>query len=184
MSQNAKLLTDFAPLFLFFVLFKTHGLLPATAALVVATFFTLSYTYYKERRIPIMPLVSGIIIAFMGGLTLWFDDENFIKMKPTVVCALFAVVLLVGAAFKKGIVKAIFGSSMQLTDTGWRIFSMRWGMFFLLAALLNECVWRNYSTEIWVNFKVFGLTGMTVAFTLLQLPLIRRHWVEADRVAE
>lgn len=184
MSQNTKLLTDFAPLFLFFVLFKTHGLLPATAALVVTTMLALSYSYYKERRVSVMPLVSGAIIALMGGLTLWFDNEDFIKMKPTVVCSFFAVILLVGAALKKGIVKTIFGSTMQLTDAGWRIFSVRWGLFFLLTAVLNEMVWRNYPTETWVNFKVFGLTSMTVLFTLLQMPLIKRHWIEDEPAAK
>lgn len=184
MSQKTNQLVDFAPLILFFVLFKTHGLLTATAALVITTMLSLGYTYFRVRRVAMMPLLSGLFIAVMGGLTLWFENESFIKMKPTIVSLAFAIILLVGTVLKKSLVKKVFSQSLHMSERGWHLFSIRWGIFFLIVAGLNEYVWRHYSTDTWVDFKVFGLTGLTFLFTMSQLPLIKRYWQEPEEVAE
>lgn len=180
-NLKMKLLTDFAPLLGFFLTFKLYGLAPATAVLVVLTAVALVWVYVKEKRLALMPLASGSIVAVMGGLTLYFGDERFIKMKPTVACALFSAALFAGVRMGKLPMKALLSEGISMTDEGWRKLSVRWGWFFLVLSVLNEVVWRHTSTETWVSFKVFGLFGMTLLFTAAQLPLMKRH--EADDAA-
>ena len=146
----------------------------ATALFMVAMLISLSVSLAMTRTLPIMPLVTGIVVVVFGGLTLWLHDETFIKMKPTIVNTLFGVVLLGGLAFGKSLLGYVFDSVFRLTDEGWRQLTLRWGLFFLFLAILNEVVWRVASTDTWVNFKVFGIMPITFLFTLLQLPLINR----------
>jgi intracellular septation protein len=169
---------DFAPLALFFIVFKWQGLLPATAALVATTLICLAIIYALEKKLAMMPLVTGIMVTLLGGITLYLHDEQFIKMKPTAVNLLFASVLLGGVAFKKPMLKYVMSYAFQLTDRGWILLSLRWGLFFIGLAALNEYIWRNYSTDFWVNFKVFGMLTCTLVFTIAQLPLIKRHMIE------
>lgn len=180
MSARLRLVTDYTPLLGFFLAYKLYGLGVATLALVVLTAIALGLVYALERRVAMMPLASGVAVGLMGGLTLAFNNDIFIKMKPTLVSLVFALLLLVGFVRKKTTVKLVLGHAMQLTDEGWRQLSLRWGVFFLLLAVLNEIVWRNFSTEVWVNFKVFGLVGLSLAFSMLQMPFLKRHWLESD----
>jgi intracellular septation protein len=122
-----------------------------------------------------MPLVSGLVILVFGGLTIVLRDELFIKLKPTIVNGLFATVLLGGLALGKPLLGYVFGAVFQLTDEGWRKLTLRWGLFFVCLALLNEVVWRTLSTDAWVTFKVFGIMPLTLVFALAQLPLLTRH---------
>ena len=147
----------------------------ATALFVIATVISLVVSLAVMRHLPVMPLVSGVVVLVFGGLALWLHDETFIKMKPTIINALFGGVLLVGLAFGKPLLGYVFDSAFRLTDEGWSKLTLRWGLFLVVLAVLNEIVWRTVSTDAWVNFKVFGLVGITFAFTLLQLPLINRY---------
>jgi intracellular septation protein len=122
-----------------------------------------------------MPFVTGVVVVIFGGLTLWLKDETFIKMKPTIVNALFGGALLGGLLFGRSLLGYVFDAVFKLTEEGWRKLTFRWGIFFFVLALLNEVVWRNFSTNMWVNFKVFGIMPITFIFALTQLPLINRY---------
>lgn len=170
---------DLAPLFIFFLLYRLTGdVLPATAALIPATLVSLGIIYLVEKRVAVMPLVSGVAVAIFGGLTLLLADELFIKMKPTFVNLLFASILLVGAYLKRPLLKYALSEALQMTEQGWMILSVRWGLFFIFLALLNEIIWRNFPTDFWVNFKVFGMFTLTMLFTLCQIPLIQKHQID------
>ena len=149
----------------------------ATGLFMAATAIALSVSWVLTRTLPMMPLVSGVIVFVFGGLTLWLQDATFIKMKPTIVNSLFAAVLLGGLAFGKSLLGYVFDSAFRLDAEGWRKLTFRWGLFFVFLAVLNEVVWRNFSEDTWVAFKVWGTMPITVAFTLAQMPLIMRHSV-------
>jgi len=176
LSGNTKLALDFAPLAVFFIAFKFSDVLTATLALIISTILCMTIIYWYERKIALAPLISGILVTVLGGLTYALQDERFIKMKPTFVNLLFAAVLLGGVFIaKKGLLKYVLDIAFSLTAEGWRILSMRWGFYFVFLAVLNEIIWRNFPTEFWVNFKVFGMLTLTVLFTLSQLRLIEKH---------
>lgn len=155
----------------------------ATGLFMVATAISLSVSWLLTRSLPIMPLVSGVVVFVFGALTLWLQDEVFIKMKPTIVNTLFGVVLLGGLFFGRSLLGYVFDSAFRLDAEGWRKLTLRWGLFFFFLALANEVVWRNFSTDFWVAFKVWGIMPITLAFTFSQMPLIMRHALE-DKPAE
>jgi intracellular septation protein len=150
-------------------------LLVATGLFMAATVLSLIVSKIVFKHLPVMPFVSGIVVLIFGGLSIWLQDEIFIKMKPTIVNTLFGVALLVGLMFGKSLLGYVFNAAFQLTEEGWRKLTLRWGIFFLFLAVLNEVVWRNFSDAVWVNFKVWGTMPITVAFTLAQMPLIMKH---------
>jgi intracellular septation protein len=152
----------------------------ATAAFIVATLISLAVSYALLRRLPIMPFVTGIVVVIFGGLTLWLQDETFIKMKPTIVNTLFGAVLIGGLFFGKSLLGYVFDSVFRLTDEGWRKLTLNWGIFFFVLAILNEVVWRNFSTDFWVNFKVFGIVPLTFVFALSQAPLLTRYALDEE----
>ncbi len=186
MNSKLKLLLDIGPLAVFFLAYKLSGaiqdekgrILAATAAIMVATIISLAVTYWIEKKIALMPLISGVVISTFGTLTLLLQNDMFIKMKPTMVNLIFASILLGGLCFKKPLLKYVLGSALELTDEGWRILSLRWGLFFVFLAVLNEFIWRNFPTDFWVNFKVFGMLTLTMIFTAMQIPLINKHGKE------
>jgi intracellular septation protein len=146
-----------------------------TALFIVATLVALAASFALTRRLPIMPFVTGIVVLVFGGLTLWLQNDEFIKMKPTIVNALFGSALLGGLLFGRPLLGYVFDTVFKLDDEGWRKLTFRWGIFFFALAVLNEIVWRSFSTDAWVNFKVFGIMPLTVIFTLTQMSLIQRH---------
>ena len=150
----------------------------ATGLFMAATALSLAVSYLMFRTVPIMPLVSGVIVFVFGALTLWLQNDTFIKMKPTIVNGLFAAILLGGLLFGKTLLGYVFGSAFKLDEEGWRKLTLRWGLFFVFLATLNEVVWRNFSTDFWVAFKVWGTMPITLVFTFAQMPLIMRHSLE------
>ena len=152
----------------------------ATALFIGATLISLAFSLAITRRLPIMPFITGIVVLIFGGLTLWLQDDTFIKMKPTIVNVLFGSVLLGGLVFGKSFLGYVFDSVFRLTDEGWQKLTLRWGIFFFVLAALNEIVWRSVSTDLWVDFKVFGIMPLTFAFTLFQLPLINRYAIHEE----
>ncbi|MBG6174567.1 intracellular septation protein [Labrenzia sp. EL_208] len=192
LSPLLKLALELGPLGVFF-LFNARGeqiaeafpvlqsigqpIFLATAAFMVAITISLTVSLWLTRRLPIMPLVSGVVVLVFGALTLWLHDELFIKLKPTIVNCLFGSVLLGGLLFGKSLLGYVFDSAFKLTDEGWRKLTLRWGLFFFVLAVINEIVWRSFSTDFWVNFKVFGVMPITLLFTLTQLPLIQKYAV-------
>jgi len=173
LTPTQKLILDFAPLGVFFVAFRVGGVMIATAALIVATLISIGITYAVDKKIALAPLISGVLVTVMGGISLALHDEQFIKMKPTLVNMVFAMVLLIGAyGYKRGLLRHVLDMAFQLTDAGWRTLSARWGYFFLFLAGLNEFIWRNFSTDFWVNFKVFGMFTLTIAFAISQYKLM------------
>lgn len=169
-----KPLVDYGPLVAFFVVYLLGDLFAATAAIMVATAIAVTLSLIIERRVPVMPVVTAGVVMVFGGLTLWLNDERFIKMKPTFVQALFAVILFGGLLFDRPLLKPLLQSAWKLTDRGWTVLTRRFALFFVVMAVLNEIVWRSFSTDIWVNFKIFGILLLTFAFTAFQVPLITR----------
>lgn len=147
----------------------------ATGLFMAATAIALIVSWLLTRTLPIMPLVSGVVVFVFGALTLYLQDDVFIKMKPTIVNTLFGAVLLGGLFFGKSLLGYVFESAFSLDAEGWRKLTLRWGLFFLFLAAVNEIVWRSFSTDTWVAFKVWGIMPITLLFTFSQMPLIMRH---------
>ena len=152
-----KPVVEYGPIFVFFVAYYTYDLLTATAAIMGATAIALILSYGFERKIPMMPLLTAVVIGVFGGLTLWLKDDIFIKMKPTIIQSLFGFILLGGLAFGKLFLRSVMGQIWNMTDRAWRTLTVRFSCYFFAMAMINELVWRTQSTDFWVNFKVFGL---------------------------
>ena len=144
----------------------------ATGVFMVAMAISLTLSWLILKRIAVMPLVTGVVVLVFGGLTLYLQDDTFIKMKPTIVNILFGGVLLGGMVFGHSLLKYVFGDVYKLQPKGWSILTFRWGLFFFALAILNEIVWRNFSTDQWVAFKVWGIMPITIGFSLLQLKVM------------
>jgi intracellular septation protein len=147
----------------------------ATALFMVATAVALAVSWVLTRKLPVMPMVSGVVVFVFGALTLWLQDETFIKMKPTIVNTLFGATLLIGLWFGRSFLKIVFDAAFQLDEEGWRKLTLRWGLFFFVLAALNEGVWRMFPTDTWVAFKVWAVMPITLLFTFSQIPLMMRH---------
>jgi intracellular septation protein len=160
------------------------GIFVATAAFMVAMVLSLILTKALLGKLPIMPLVSGAVVLVFGGLTLWLQDDLFIKLKPTIVNTLFGCVLLGGLAFGRPLLPYVLDSVFQLTTEGWSKLTFRWGLFFFFLAGLNEVVWRMFSTDFWVAFKVWGVMPVTIVFAMAQVGLLQRHGLNADERAQ
>ncbi len=176
-----KFLTDFGPLIIFFYFYyeSEKNLKVAIPPFIVATIIALVVVWFLEKKIPKIPLISGILITLFGGLTLYFDNPVFIFIKPTIINILFGVTLIFGKYFsEEPILKKIMGKSVLLTNEGWEILNKRWIYFFFGLAILNELVWRTQSEEFWVNFKVWGLLPITFIFTAFQIGLINKYKID------
>ena len=173
-----KFFTDFGPLAIFFFYYYNNDkdLTVAIPPFIIATLVALTLVWFLEKRIPMMPLISGILISLFGGLTIYFNNPVFLYIKPTVINILFGLALFFGRYFiKEPVLKKIMGKSIALTDIGWDLLNKRWMLFFFSLAILNECVWRTQSEEFWVNFKVWGMLPITFIFTAFQISLINKY---------
>lgn len=173
-----KLTLDIGPLVLFFAVNARFGIFAATGAFMAAVLIALAVAYAKTRRIEVMPLVTAIIVFIFGGLTLVLHNDTFIKLKPTIIYLLFGGTLIGGLLFGKSFLGILFDSVFDLTEEGWRKLTWRWALFFFALAVLNEIVWRNFSTDVWVSFKLFGVVPLTFLFGAAQYPLLMKHSAE------
>jgi intracellular septation protein len=175
-----KLALDIGPLVLFFAANARFGIFAATAAFMVAVLAALSVSYAMTRHVAIMPLVTAVIVLIFGTLTLVLHNDTFIKLKPTIIYVLFGGTLLGGLAFGKTFLGILFDSVFDLTEEGWRKLTWRWALFFFALALLNEIVWRNFPTDFWVSFKLFGVVPLTFLFGAAQYPLLTKYHNEKN----
>jgi intracellular septation protein len=183
MKHGLKLILEAGPLVVFFVVNAKMGIFIATTVFMVVTVLALAFSYWKLKKLPTMPLIGGAFILVFGGLTIVLEDDTFIKLKPTIVNTLFSATLFTGLYLKKSFLKTVLESALSLDDEGWRKMTWRWAWFFLFLAIANEVVWRTQSTDMWVNFKVFGVMPLTLLFSFTQVPLILRHNVDEQDVA-
>jgi len=173
-----KVATELGPLLVFFVANARFNLFVATGAFMVAIVAAILASYWVTRHVPIMAMVTAIIVLLFGTLTLVLHDETFIKLKPTIIYGLFAAVLGGGLLFGRSFIAVMFDQVFNLTPQGWRILTLRWALFFLGMAALNEVVWRTQTTDFWVSFKVFGVVPLTMLFAMAQMPLTKRYHLE------
>ena len=178
-----KLALELGPLVVFFLLNYRAGIFYATGGFMIATVISLTLSKLLLGKIAIMPLVTGVFVLVFGGLTLYLADDLFIKLKPTIVNCIFGSVLLGGLAFKVPLLKPLLGDAFPLDDEGWVKMTWRWGVFFFFLAALNEVMWRNFSTDVWVNFKVFGIMPITMLFAGSQVYFLRNHMNFEDEAA-
>lgn len=183
MNPFLRLAVEAGPLAVFFFTNAQAGLMTGTAAFMLATTASLAVSWRLEHKLPIMPLVGCFFVLLFGGLTLWLNDEVFIKLKPTLVNLLFAGALFTAHAMRRNLLKRLLGAVMSLTEEGWRTLALRWAFFFVALAVANEIVWRSFSTDAWVNFKVFAILPATLLFSALQTPLILRCQLADDAAA-
>lgn len=173
--QIIKLVLELGPLVVFFIVNARVDIFAATAWFMGAMVISLVLSKVIMKRIAIMPLVTGVVVLVFGGLTLYLQDDTFIKMKPTIVNVLFGSVLLGGMIFGQSLLKYVFGEVYKLQERGWWLMTLRWGVFFFVLAVLNEIVWRNFTTDQWVAFKVWGIMPLTLVFSFFQLPLLNKY---------
>ncbi len=177
-KQVIKLLVDLAPLVIFFITYLVAGIYWATGVLMAATVLSMIFSKVWLGHISATLIMTTVLVVGFGALTLWLNDPRFIKMKPTMVNVLFAVVLAGGLLAGRNFLQLLLGEAFHLTEVGWRKLTYRWIVFFLALAVLNEIVWRNFSETAWASFKVFGILPITIIFAVLQMGLIQRHALE------
>jgi intracellular septation protein len=182
--QIRRLLLDLGPLLVFFTSFKFLGIFAATGAFMAAVMIALVLGFVLERRLSPMPIFTAVLVLIFGGLTIYLKNEMFIKIKVTVLYGFFAAVLIGGLAFNRLFIKYVFAQAFELDEPGWRQLTWRWGLFFAALAMLNEAVWRNVSTDRWVDFKTWGIIPLIFLFALAQTPFVMKHHVEPDKSAE
>lgn len=173
-----KLATELGPLVIFFGANAKFGLFAATGAFMVAIVAAIIASYVVTRHVPLMAIVTAVIVLVFGGLTLFFHDETFIKIKPTIIYALFAATLGIGLLLGRSFIAIMLDQMFNLTPEGWRLLTIRWAIFFAGMAVLNEIVWRTQTTDFWVSFKAFGVIPITAVFAMLQTSLIKRYGIE------
>jgi intracellular septation protein len=178
--HGTKLMIELGPLLAFFAAWFLADIFWATGVLMAATLVSVVASKMLLGRVSPVIIATAVLVVLFGGLTFWFGDAHFIKMKPTIINLLFAGVLLGGLLTGRPLLKLLFGEAFNLTEEGWRKLTLRWMLFFVVMAVLNEIVWRNFSEAAWVNFKVFGILPLTLVFAMSQIGLIKRYEPKAE----
>ena len=183
----SRLLIDIGPLIIFFV---TNFAAPvpgplrifvATGAFMAAMIAAMIYSQFRYRSISPLLLFSGFMVVVLGGLTIWLQNETFIKLKPTIYYLLVAGLLAFGLKTDRPLLKMVLGSAYPgLDEAGWRILTRNWAWFFAFMAVLNEAVWRNSTTDFWVGFKLWGAIPLTFLFAAVNVPMLLRHGLTKD----
>ena len=179
--QLRRLALDLGPLVVFFAAFQFFGIFTATAVFMVTILASLGIGYAMERRLSPIAIVTAVLVLVFGGLTLYLKNDTFIKMKPTAIYVMIAALLLGGLAFNRLFIKYVLAFEFKLPDAAWRNLTLRWVFFFLALAVLNEIVWRNFSTAQWVTFKVWIIFPLGLIFGALQAPFLTRHMIEPEK---
>ncbi|GBF26953.1 intracellular septation protein [bacterium MnTg02] len=175
MKQVLKLVLELGPLIIFFLANAQFGIFTATAVFMAAVLISLTASWLVLKKVATMPLITGVFVMVFGGLTIYLENETFIKVKPTIVNLLFAGILFGGLYYRRSFLKIVFEEAFSLTELGWRKLTVHWACFFVILAILNEIVWRSFSTDFWVSFKVFGLMPLTILFAVSQVGLLQKH---------
>lgn len=173
-----RLAVELGPLLIFFFVNARWGIYVGTGVFMAAIAVSFGASLWIERRVPVMPLATAVVVLVFGTLTLVLHDDLFIKLKPTIVNGLFAAVLAFGLLTKRNFLQIVLGTVLALDEAGWRKLTLRWALFFVVLAVINEIVWRNFSTDTWVSFKVFGIMPLTLLFSLAQVPLLTKHQID------
>ncbi len=181
-NSNESLVTlfcDYFPLTVFFICYKfikvSQPLIFATVALMIATAIAITLSYIITKKIAKMALFSGLILAVFGSATVIFQNDIFIKMKPTMINSLLALILFYCYYFKKPVLQNLLGAKIEISQSAWMTLTLRWACFFVILALINEVIWRNFATDFWVQFKVFGMLPISLLFTISQVPFMMRE---------
>jgi intracellular septation protein len=182
--QLIKIALELGPLVVFFIANANADIFAATAWFMGAMVVSLALSWFILKRVAVMPLVTGVVVLIFGGLTLYLQDDTFIKMKPTIVNSLFGAVLLGGLVFGQSLLRYVFGDVYKLKPQGWLVLTLRWGLFFFVLAALNEIIWRSFDTNTWVAFKVWGIMPLTIVFSMFQLPVLSKYAPDPVEPAE
>ena len=182
--QLRRLGLDLGPLFVFFIAYRFFDIYVATGVFMVAVLAALALDYILERKLSPVPIMTAVLVLIMGGLTLYLKNDVFIKMKPTALYLLFGLILLGGMAFNRLFLKYLLSLGFEMPDTAWRTLTFRYGIFFLVLAVANEIIWRSFPTDIWVNFKVWGVMPLILLFSLTQAPFLMKHQIEHEKKKE
>lgn len=175
MKRFIRIFCDYGPILGFFVAYRFAGMMTATAVVMGLSVVAVALSYIVERKVPIMVLASAAILGIFGALTLISGDSSFIKMKPTMLYGIFGIALGFGVVRGRGWLSHVLGHTLKLPDEAWLTLSKRWALFFVTMAIINECVWRTLPEAVWVQFKVFGLLGLTMLFMLSQMPFMYKN---------
>lgn len=181
MHPLVKFALDLGPLVTFFASYYALGIFPATGVFMAATLLAAGISYALIRKVSPLMIFSAVVVMLFGGLTLWLKDDTFIKLKPTIYYVTVSGILLGGLAFGRLVIKDVMDLAMHLTDEGWRKFTVRIAVFFLCMAVLNEIVWRNFSTDTWLWLKVWGFIPLSFVFFAAQMPLLMRYEIKVPK---
>lgn len=180
-SQLRRLALDLGPLFLFFLAYQWGGIYVATGVFMAAALVSIGIGYWVERKLSPVPIMTAVLVTVFGGLTLYLHNDIFIKIKQTALFSLFGLTLLGGLYFNHLFLKYVLSLGFEMPDSAWRILTFRYGIFFLCLAVMNEIVWRNFSNDVWVAYKVWGVLPLTLLFSLSQAPFLMRHQIEEEK---
>lgn len=181
-KASANVLIELGPALLFMVVYNlarrfapADAIFIGTGAFMAATLAALAYALVVQKRLPPMLLITAVIVLVFGGLTLWLHNQIFVYLKPTIINLLLAAAIFGGLAVGRNPLKLLLGEALTLPEPIWRTLALRFGCFYVFLAALNEVIWRNFSEAFWVNFKVLGVIPLSIAFMLLNAPLLARH---------